>query len=179
MGRRWLTISEFRKQAQRMPATEFELMFPHPVLVAAIVRGGQLIRTHDANATMGFVDPRSDAGGDGHFIPQLSFMPIRMPPRDQEEPWVTIGRTTASDVVINDYTVSKDHGRMLIRPGRYQLEDTRSRNGTWIEDAQLRPFRPHPLHSGQLVRFGRQTFTFFDVTGFRRFILDEPEDMVT
>jgi len=172
MPKRWLQIKPMHERALSMTASAFDLMFPSPVLVAAIVKSGKLIRTRKGNATHGYVEPVEPGGQEKNFTPSLTFMPIHMPPGDTQAPWVSIGRTTASDVVINDYTVSKAHGRLQLMPGRYQLEDSRSRNGTWIDEEQLRPFTPVPLLCGQQVRFGRQAFTFFGVAGFRTFLVD-------
>jgi hypothetical protein len=166
-----MKIETMREQVLNLSATEFELMFPSPVLVAAIVKQGKLVRPDTTNATHLFLSPVDPDQAEEPFIPSLSFTPIHKPLIDDVEPWVRIGRTTASQVVINDYTVSKEHARMLMRPRRYRLEDTNSRNGTWIDDTQLRPFQPVELGSGQLVRLGRQSFTFFSATDFRSFIL--------
>jgi hypothetical protein len=171
MASRWLKIETIQEQVQSLSATEFELMFPSPVLVAAIVKQGKLVRPETTNATHLFLSPVDPDQAEEPFIPSLSFTPIHRPLIDDAEPWVRIGRTTISQVVINDYTVSKEHARMLMRPGRYQLEDVNSRNGTWIDGTQLRPFQPVELRSGQQVRLGRQSFTFFSATDFRSFIL--------
>jgi len=174
MQPRWMDLSKIWQQARDLKARDFETLFPHPVLVAGTVRGGRLLQNQERNATHLYFDPDEEDQAPEGDIPPVKFTLLKVDTTEMAEPWVTIGRTSSSDLVINDYTVSKDHARLLCRPGRYMLEDVGSRNGTWLGEDALRRFDAVPIKSGAEVRFGRQTFTFFDSAGFWEFITQAP-----
>ena len=50
--------------------------------------------------------------------------------------------------------VSRRHAVVRFSRSGCVLEDLNSANGTWINENQLRPFTPHPLHGGEQIRLG-------------------------
>ena len=56
---------------------------------------------------------------------------------DFEKPTITIGRSPKNDIQVKDEYVSRKHLRISMRDGRYFIEDLRSRNGTFINGAQV------------------------------------------
>jgi hypothetical protein len=64
-----------------------------------------------------------------------------------------LGRTAIHDVAIADMAASRDHATIERTPaGGYLLRDLDSRNGTFVNGAQL--IRPRELRSGDRVRIG-------------------------
>ncbi|MDX2155565.1 MAG: CHAT domain-containing protein [Hyphomicrobiaceae bacterium] len=69
---------------------------------------------------------------------------------------VMIGRNPECDVVVTDETASRRHARLNVGPALVQVDDMDSRNGTYIDGAQITmaPWRP-----GQKLRIGSQVLS--------------------
>jgi len=74
-----------------------------------------------------------------------------------EQPEVTIGRDPASDIFLNDVTVSRDHAALRIEDGRVTLIDAGSLNGTYVNDSIATETE---LQSGDSVQIGRFQMVF-------------------
>ncbi len=78
------------------------------------------------------------------------------------EPEVTaIGRDVASDVFLDDVTVSRAHVRLSHHDGRFVLEDLGSLNGTYVNGVLV---DQAVLVSGDELRIGRFKLVFLDRT---------------
>ena len=71
--------------------------------------------------------------------------------------WVVIGRTAVSDVLVNDYTVSKHHAEFVWDAGtrHHFLVDKGSTNGTSVGTRELSVDERCSLKSGYWLVFGR------------------------
>jgi len=78
------------------------------------------------------------------------------------QPVTTIGRGRASTIVIPDPFASAIHAAVLLRGGRWWLEDRQSRNGTLLNDVRLE--QPVILSSGDEISIGQVRFQFIDET---------------
>ena len=75
---------------------------------------------------------------------------------------IGLGRTADTDLVLSDHSVSKQHAIFRrVRGTHWELEDTHSKNGTWIEELQLIPGVPVRIESKEELRFGRIHLRFF------------------
>lgn len=63
---------------------------------------------------------------------------------------ITVGRDTASSIVIVDTEVSRKHARLRLQAGGYLIEDLGSTNGTFVNGQRL--MGPHLLKSGELIK---------------------------
>ncbi len=73
-----------------------------------------------------------------------------------EERDFTLGRAEDCDVVIpHDDLVSSHHARLTVRGGECTLEDTASRNGTFLDDGNAQVIGSVPLPDRTLFRVGR------------------------
>jgi pSer/pThr/pTyr-binding forkhead associated (FHA) protein len=71
----------------------------------------------------------------------------------------TLGRDVASDIVLGDPEVSRQHARLTRTPGGYVLEDLGSTNGTFINGERLSA--PRVLRPGDLLALSEKvTLTF-------------------
>lgn len=61
----------------------------------------------------------------------------------------------------DDAGVSRQHARIYFQAGRAFVEDRESTNHTYVNGQKLTPWQPHPLRSGDEVRFGRLKLTFY------------------
>lgn len=70
----------------------------------------------------------------------------------------TIGREADNDLVVEEETVSSRHARLLVRDGRWWIEDLGSTNGTTVNDARVTGTRA--LGTGDLIQVGRVRLRF-------------------
>lgn len=76
---------------------------------------------------------------------------------------ITIGRTANHDVVLPDIQVSKFHAYFRLSPGKIELADAGSSNGTWVNAQELpKKGAPALVNSGDTVRFGTLSFRLLD-----------------
>jgi pSer/pThr/pTyr-binding forkhead associated (FHA) protein len=98
----------------------------------------------------------------------LAALALTAGPRYGEElpipkPIVTVGRAAASDVVIDDDSVSAAHARLEWDLGAWRITDLGSTNGTAVEGIKLAPNIPTPLPYGATVRVGGVKLQFREV----------------
>ena len=169
-----VTVIEGRSPEERLA------LCPHPVLVLGDIRPGTLTRKHgvDRFGTHVYSSITHDgeaSGKDPHSIKYLPLLTIGAGAEKDWTPWLSLGRTTSSDVVINDYTVSKTHGRLRPNPtyDSVVVEDLGSTNGTWVNGRRLRSGQSETLHSGELLRCGRYIMTFLSAYDFLRVLTEQ------
>ncbi|MBN1945418.1 MAG: GGDEF domain-containing protein [Bradymonadales bacterium] len=68
-----------------------------------------------------------------------------------------IGRSSKTDIQIDDESISRNHAMIVNRGDRYLLKDLGSTNGTYVND---RPTDEIDLRDGDLVKIGRTIFKF-------------------
>jgi hypothetical protein len=71
-----------------------------------------------------------------------------------------VGRDPASDLVLDDASVSRRHALLELAPGGVKVTDLGSTTGTRINGAALTPHLPSTLAAGDFVTFGRVMLTF-------------------
>jgi DNA-binding winged helix-turn-helix (wHTH) protein len=69
-----------------------------------------------------------------------------------------VGRHPESDIWLDATSVSRVHARVVIADGRATVEDRRSTNGTFVNDARITS--RHPLVDGSMVTFGSERAVF-------------------
>jgi hypothetical protein len=70
----------------------------------------------------------------------------------------TIGRVPGSDIVLSDASVSSKHARMVRTAEGFTIEDSGSRNGTFVNSEQVAA--PRLLADGDVVRMGKILLTY-------------------
>jgi hypothetical protein len=83
--------------------------------------------------------------GDVEPTPELPF----------DAPRVVVGRGAGCDLQLPDPSVSQRHASLRQRGSEYVIVDEGSENGTFLGATRLTKHAPHPLASGDLLRFGR------------------------
>lgn len=73
----------------------------------------------------------------------------------------TIGRDTASDVVLALGYPSRHHAKIFDRDGVLVLEDLDSTNGTFVNDHRVNV--PTIIREGDVIKFSTEAFCLFDV----------------
>jgi len=81
---------------------------------------------------------------------------------------ITIGRVAQCDVVVADFTVSRNHAEIHRVSGEsaWNIVDRASRNGTKLNDGWVDADEMHRLANGMVVGLGRVSFVFYTPEGF-------------
>lgn len=69
-----------------------------------------------------------------------------------------IGRTRDNDIVLDSDRVSRYHAEIFRQDDQWMISDQGSRNGIFVNNQRVK--EPAPIQSGDLIRIGRQEFTF-------------------
>jgi hypothetical protein len=64
----------------------------------------------------------------------------------------SIGRSSASDVFLDDVTVSRSHAKIESSPSGFLLKDSGSLNGTYVNNVSV---TEQVLHSGDQIQIGK------------------------
>ena len=75
---------------------------------------------------------------------------------------MVIGRDPNSDIVINDAEVSRQHARLSLIGGSYQLQDMGSTNGTFVDGSRLEG-NAVTLQNNQMVQLGSNVELVYQV----------------
>jgi transcriptional regulator with PAS, ATPase and Fis domain len=99
------------------------------------------------------VEPR------GISIPSVELVVVEGPSRGArvrvEGGFARVGSAAGSDLPLSDYTVSRVHCEIRVRPGAIGIKDCGSTNGTFVEGVGVRDAEARP---GATVRVGRSVF---------------------
>lgn len=71
--------------------------------------------------------------------------------------WILIGRSPASDLVLDNPFVSSQHAEIFLQDGRYLLRDLHSRNGTYLNEMRVTEKTLPPAGS---IRLGRSVVSY-------------------
>src|SRR5882672_5842796 len=71
---------------------------------------------------------------------------------------IRIGRSSGSDLVLQDLNVSRVHAEVVRRPEGYYVLDAGGKNGTFLNDGRID--QPTLLHPGDRIRVGTTTLVF-------------------
>jgi len=122
--------------------------------------------------------------GDGFTDPSIlldrkleneRYVSLELSPTSPKNAPIKLGRSTASDVVVNDYTVSKDHAWFAAqyfpdRAPRYILMDRGSTNGTFVRGVRVPSNSRVLVDSGDKVVLGRMAFVFLSIGDFYEYL---------
>jgi len=64
----------------------------------------------------------------------------------------SIGRSSGSDVFLDDVTVSRSHAKIESTSSGFSLKDSGSLNGTYVNNSSV---TEHALHSGDQIQIGK------------------------
>jgi pSer/pThr/pTyr-binding forkhead associated (FHA) protein len=73
---------------------------------------------------------------------------------------LTIGRESANDLTFESPAVSREHAAVVLREGRWYLEDRGSTNGTFLNGTRVTPGTPLPLRHADRIELGDVTLLF-------------------
>jgi hypothetical protein len=143
---------------------------PYPVLIPQAVTIGDLLEDDDDGGTMHHIPGAED---DITIFETPRVLVLRKRSDLRESQSIGLGRTPDTDLVVSDHSVSKQHA-IFHRVGgtHWELEDTGSKNGTWIDDLRLIPGVPVRIESKEELRFGRIHLRFLTPEDFFTMLVD-------
>ncbi|MBF0295350.1 MAG: FHA domain-containing protein [Magnetococcales bacterium] len=153
--------SELKAFAEKEGQAAFMELVRHPTLVGTGRMTGEWVDSPDQRrmaATVlfrekgGSATPEEDSAGVRDMLFSLVVPPERLAGAQR----FRIGRTSDSEIVIPDYSVSTRHASIHYQDRRYYLEDLNSTNGTSVNGAPVDEVVP--LHDGDRIKFGRFQF---------------------
>lgn len=68
----------------------------------------------------------------------------------------SIGRSATNTIVVNDSFASNEHAQIVLRDGRWWLEDRHSRNGTTLNEIPV--IQPVIMTDGDIIGIGNKRF---------------------
>lgn len=75
-------------------------------------------------------------------------------------PFVVGKKRDSVNLVLNDYSVSRVHARIVELGGEYYLEDLNSTNGTFKNGLRLQPYEKKKLEEHDEIRFGKLEYVY-------------------
>ena len=148
----------FMKFATTCSLKEFLMTFQSPFLVGQDLYQGELMEKtiRGYNPTVKF-QGNDDADAQSNTLNKHIFY-FHSDTEIRKEVRFTIGRTSNNDVVIVDYTISKQHAVIIRRQNRFLIADQGATNGTTLNMKKLEPNTEHLLKGNDLLAFGRLGF---------------------
>jgi len=182
-----------RTDARELEIHDFLRRYPAPVLVAREIKGGTLKRkslltgdetpkkvkvastmVHFKPGELAFDLEDPDMLLDRRFARECFVLLKKRQAMRGTEP-VQIGRTSKSDVVVNDFTVSTEHAHVTFdaRLKKYVIVDHDSTNGTKVAGKRTGAHKEILLISGQKIHLGRIGFVFLEPVDFYEYLRGE------
>jgi len=163
-------LTSFIKNATQ---ERFCSVFTHPMLISELLYEGQLSKGLNSRSTMVFsVKALRDQMKSKQNAPSTNgpkteehsnhaIFALRKN-RDNITPMYSfsIGRMIPNDIIIPDYTISKQHSAIVLHEGNYHIYELGSTNGTLVAGIALEKNQPKLLKSGDRITFGRLGYVF-------------------
>lgn len=113
-----------------------------------------------------------DSNANDSSISRAIFTLVKKPYSKGMRNVINIGRDAESDMVIADYSVSREHAEVTIYFDKFYITDLGSTNGTSVNDAYLEPRKRTELRLGSRVAFGRLAFKVMSAADLHKMLRD-------
>ncbi|MBF0162408.1 MAG: FHA domain-containing protein [Magnetococcales bacterium] len=137
---------------------EFAELLVHPVLVGSAFFPGSAWSNPDEEVDTALALPPSRQSHKARLLAGSMYPLSKSPLSTTNENTFIVGRGVASDLRMNDPTISKQHARIEFKGGKLWLSDLGSSNGTLLDIRPLQPFMPREIREGHKVSFGNTHF---------------------
>jgi hypothetical protein len=142
-----------------MGREEFLRMHPHPVLIVPLVEGLGDAGEFDT------IPVHAPQPGDRWAERAVAILAKRV--TDNFPNFIWIGREPQCDVSLPYRGLSKLHAQLIRRPsGEYEILDTNSANGTFVDGRRLEGNQPVRVADGTRIRLGMLECMFRSPEGF-------------
>ena len=151
--------SPFMKFATTCSLKEFLMLFRGPFLVGQDLYQGELMdkTIRGYNPTVRFQgDEDANVTQENTLNKHIFYFHSTV--EVGKEVRFNVGRTANNDVVIVDYTISKQHAIIIRRQNQFLIVDQGATNGTTLNMNKIEPNTEYPLKGNDLLAFGRLGF---------------------
>ena len=140
---------------------DFLSTFRNPFLVGQdLYQGDMMEKTiQEYNPTFRFVAGEAPIIDQNKTINRHIFF-LNAPDIITNDTRYNIGRVSDRDIVIVDYSISKNHATIVKRHNRFYVIDQGATNGTSLNGVQLNPEIEYSIRANDLLAFGRLGFVF-------------------
>jgi hypothetical protein len=166
MGERMYTAAVI-DLARRKTRAQFVAALPNPFLV--------LSSDHAALSPLQFRtvvaapneprEPAAPSSAPSSGPPSVEILEVCKSPGNPYLDRISVGRARNCDVVLRDASVSKLHGHFRTAPGKLELVDSGSHNGTRVNGHSIAPNTPTAVLFGDTLVFGRISAKLLDAGG--------------
>ncbi|MCM8538095.1 MAG: FHA domain-containing protein [Lentisphaeraceae bacterium] len=169
--------TKFTTYINSISREKFIASMSHPVLVSRKLYEGELSKVGDSKNTMVFSvqairermaaqqeeqsleDTFHGLNDDENF--SQSIYALRKNRDSTTSPNVfTIGRIIPNDLIIPDFTISKQHSAIRLEQNKYYITDLGSTNGTLVAGTLLKANESKVLNDFEFITIGRLGFVF-------------------
>ncbi len=159
-----LHVNNLLDRSSGMSLEEYSRRYPHAVMIAM----GDVAQNYDGFDTevATSLDILDLSKSTRRF--DLNARVFEVEKRSGVNPYsqmIILGRTPNSDIRLQNTDVSKMHAYLTWKESPegeiYQIADSDSRNGTWINEKKLIPSKPHTIESGEVIVLGGSVFLCF------------------
>jgi hypothetical protein len=174
-----LELTDLLDSASTSSEEGFVAEFPHPVFVPEKICSGVLADRRGSVGTGTMLLGPRQRGGSLKLKPAKLLVLHKEPTKGRLDrfddgtglgTWISVGRQSDSEVMVNDFSVSKVHARVRSNPEGFEIEDLGSNNGTTLNGVQLSAGVVAPLRSGDRIRFGRVQMRFYSTAALYRLL---------
>jgi len=163
-----LSYRDLKRAARNIDRDDFLRQFNHPLLVGSTLYTGDFLGSGGMNATMEFVFTQADideeASGkttpDPSHLRQSIYPLLKQQYSNSERNVFTVGRTANNDMVMADYSISRNHAQIKIADHTYLLQDLNATNGTFHNGNRIETTAELEIKPGDQISFGRFAFYF-------------------
>jgi FHA domain len=174
-----LNLSRLMQNTAQISRNTFAAQVTLPLLVSRKLWDGELQKKGSGNTLIfsakdirAMTSPQVPAQIDENDVSSTVFVLRKSRFSTSSPNYFLVGRMQPADVVINDYSISRNHAAILIQPGRLVLQDLGSTNGTYYGPIRLEKDQNQVIKPGDGITFGRlefiltTSFEFYDqITG--------------
>ena len=142
--------------------TKFVQEVRWPLLVGKDLFQGDFIKKTlgGINATFRFQAAEEQTDNQKMFAKAVYVLRQNEQNQGLETKWISVGRSSRSDITINDYAISKQHAGFVRKGNLYYVSDLGSTNGVIVNEQKVALHQEVPIKLGQVVHFGRFSFLF-------------------
>jgi hypothetical protein len=164
-----LAYDELVQVTRTVSERDFVSQFKQPLFVGSSLYTGQFMDTNGGmDATMAFVfcDPDGTIGRENTPDPaglRRAIYPLlrkRSGPKAIAPNIYTVGRTSANDLVMTDFAMSRHHAEIRLKRDRYFIKDCKATNGCARNHERIAPGQEIEIFTGDMISFGRFIFYF-------------------
>ncbi|MEN9360061.1 MAG: hypothetical protein RL095_1596 [Verrucomicrobiota bacterium] len=160
-----LNLSRLRQNIATIPRNAFAAQVTLPLLVSRKLWDGELQKKSSGNTLIfsakdikAMTSQQAPTPIDESDISSTIFVLRKSRFSTTSPNHFLVGRMQPADVVINDYSISRQHAAIVIQPGRLVIQDLGSTNGTYFGPIRLDKDQPQVIKPGDGITFGRLEF---------------------